>query len=414
MKVLYVAAACLTKNTSANMSHNAYIQGVLENGCDVEILMAKDSWGQHDRRFPVWSQARYYRYPSSAIRDKIRIWVRRIFPAQGEGNGKNVDTQDTLAQNMSPEGVTRKQSGTAKLRAKIKYLYYKCFPDDPLYPLNWVWLKKAFRFQNASEYDLIVSNSSPAASHKLVQLLLQAERISCKRWIQIWEDPWYADLYGSRNEAIFQEEHALLSAATEIYYVSPLTLEYQKELFPDCGEKMKHIPLPYFEFSGEERAAQMSFGYFGDYYSHTRNLLPFYKALKESGCTGRIYGDSDLELESSDEITICGRVTLDVLSEVQSETGVLVHLCNLRGGQIPGKIYHYSATNKPILFILDGTAAEQQKLRTYFGQFHRFYFVENQKDQIYKAILDLSQNPEMYTGFKVEAFSPKRVAAAFL
>ena len=129
---------------------------------------------------------------------------------------------------------------------------------------------------------------------------------------------------------------------------------------------------------------------------------------------GRIYGDSDLKLESTDEITISGRVTLDVLAEVQSKTGVLVHLCNLRGGQIPGKIYHYSATNKPILFILDGTADEKQKLRAYFGQFNRFYFVENRKDQIYKAILDLSQNPESYIGSKVEDFSPKSVVATLL
>lgn len=413
MHVLYVVGSNLTKNTSANMSHNAYVQGLLENGCDVDILMAEDSWGQKDSRLPVWNQARYYCYPSTAMQDKIRIWVRGMMPVQAEEKRTNADAPNMSVLNMSTDSASR-ESAKARLRAEMKHSYYKFFPNDPIYPTTQVWLQKASRFQNASEYDLVVSNSSPAASHKLVQLLLQAGRISCRRWVQIWEDPWYADLYGGRDEAVFQEEHALLCAATEVYYVSPLTLEYQKELFPDCKEKMKHIPLPYLEYSEEKSTAQMSFGYFGDYYSHTRNLLPFYQALRESGCTGNIYGDSDLKLESSDRITVSGRVTLDVLSEVQAKTGVLVHLCNLRGGQIPGKIYHYSATNKPILFILDGTAYEQQKLGAYFGQFNRFYFVKNQKDQIYKAILDLSQNPERYTGSKVEAFSPKNVVANFL
>ena len=57
MRVLYVVGSCLTKNTSANMSHNAYVQGLLENGCDVDILMAKDSGGQQDSKLPTWKLA---------------------------------------------------------------------------------------------------------------------------------------------------------------------------------------------------------------------------------------------------------------------------------------------------------------------------------------------------------------------
>ena len=30
MKVLYIVGSCLYNNTSANMSHNAYVQGLLE------------------------------------------------------------------------------------------------------------------------------------------------------------------------------------------------------------------------------------------------------------------------------------------------------------------------------------------------------------------------------------------------
>lgn len=414
MHVLYVVGSNLTKNTSANMSHNAYVQGLLENGCDVDILMAEDSWGQKDSRLPVWNQARYYCYPSTAMQDKIRIWVRGMMPVQAEEKRTNADAPNMSVLNMSTDSASR-ESAKARLRAEMKHLYYKCFPNDPLYPSNRVWLQKASRFQNAYEYDLVVSNSSPAASHKLVQLLLQSGRLFCKRWVQIWEDPWYADLYGGRDEAVFQEEHALLCAAAEVYYVSPLTLEYQKELFPDCREKMKHIPLPYLEYSEDKRTAQMSFGYFGDYYSHTRNLLPFYQALRESGCSGNIYGDSDLKLDSSDRITVSSRVTLDVLSEVQAKTGVLVHLCNLRGGQIPGKIYHYSATNKPILFILDGTDAEQTLIRSYFEQFNRYYFCENKANTILTTMKQICEDRSKFVQYApVEAFSPKAVVGQLL
>ena len=49
------------------MSHNGYVQGLLENGCQVDILMAVDSWGQTDDLLPHWEDAKYYCYPSETI-----------------------------------------------------------------------------------------------------------------------------------------------------------------------------------------------------------------------------------------------------------------------------------------------------------------------------------------------------------
>ena len=72
MKVLYVVGTCLTRNTSANMSHNGYVQGLLENGCEVDILMAKDSWGQEDKGLRKWEDATYYVYDSETFLSKLR------------------------------------------------------------------------------------------------------------------------------------------------------------------------------------------------------------------------------------------------------------------------------------------------------------------------------------------------------
>lgn len=386
------------------MSHNAYVQGLLENGCTVDILMAKDSWGAQDNKLPIWKEAHYFCYSASSFQDKLRILARKFFssPAPSKSSPSVVPEERHTA---VPDSSLR-----TKLRIGLKNLFYRLFPNDPCYPLEQHWLKRASHFCSQTTYDLVISNSSPAASHKLVWSLLQAKKISCKRWVQIWEDPWYADLYSSKSQTIFQEEHQLLLAATEIYYVSPLTLDYQKKLFSDCAAKMKHIPLPYLVFSEDNSVkCNFSFGYFGDYYSHTRNLLPFYQALRKSGYQGSIYGDSDLYLESTEQITVSGRVTLDILDKVQSETGVLVHLCNLRGGQIPGKIYHYSATNKPILFILDGTEEEVKKIFIHFQQFHRYEFCVNTLDDILSALerLKTQYNHKVWT--PVVQFSPKSV-----
>lgn len=407
MKVLYVTGACLFNNTSANMSHNAYVQGLIENGAALDIIMASDSWGEIDSKFNKYPDARYFIYNSVSVIDRIRLKGRNIIRPQ-------VETLSTRVNNVSDVSQGSYLSLKSKVRACFKRLFYACFKQDPIYPLQKTWLKAARGFKTENEYDLVVSNSSPAASHRLVADLLGRNRIKAKRWIQIWEDPWYYDLYGHKSEAILAEEHSLLRKAQEILYVSPLTLHYQQKYFPDCADKMKAIPLPAFTIGQSETvdsATPASFGYFGDYYSHVRNLRPFYAALIKSCMFGYIYGDTDLSLPSSDRVVVSGRVTLDILEKVQDKTSVLVHLSNLRGGQIPGKIYHYSATSKPILFILDGTDEEKALLKNYFSKFDRYVFCENNSEDILSAMKTIIAGPQQQ--LPVDAFNPKAVVRLF-
>ena len=407
MKVLYVTGSCLTRNTSANMSHNAFVQGLIENDCDVDIVMAEDSWGAQDQGLPVWKEAKYYVFRSTSFADSLRNRLR--------GN-----SQKQLQSGSSPEKTPytsrepKKNLKTA-IRTIGKRTFYAVFKPDPLYPLEKEWLKNARHFRSEKRYDLVISNSSPAASHRLVAEWKKRGSIQFDRWVQIWEDPWYHDLYGGHTREVEQEEHRLLQEASEIVYVSPLTLMYQKRYFPDCADKMSCVPLPALQFEeeqGKQKNEEFSVGYFGDYYSQTRDLSPFYEAIKRTGYRCYIFGDSDLSLEKTDKIEISGRVTLDKLQKIQDKTTVLVHLCNLRGGQIPGKIYHYSVTDKPILFILDGTEEEQKALRSYFEPFNRYCFCHNTADEIEKTLDRISKAKKNFVA--VNAFLPKNVMAIIL
>lgn len=402
MRVLYISGSCLTKNTSANMSHNSFVKGLLDNGADVDVVMPCDSWGEEDKRLPRWDNVKYFEYESYSFSDKIR----NKFSNSGKKERLELKETDTL--------LEVKENQIAKIKCKIRKLikafFYFIFPRDEIYPLEKTWIKNAKKFKSDVQYDIMISNSSPAASHKLASILLDNGRIKTNRWIQIWEDPWYFDLYGGHSERIREEEHYLLEKAQEIVYVSPLTLMYQKRYFQNCACKMRDVPLPFLK--NEEKSDQIdddkiSFGYFGDYYSQTRNLIPFYKALKESNFIGYIYGDTDIALASTDKIEVNGRVTLDILSTIQEQTRVLVHLCNLKGGQIPGKIYHYSATNKPILFIVDGSKEEKEILVKHFSKYDRYYFVENDSRKILETMnLIINEKREFSM---VEDFEPKNV-----
>lgn len=414
MRVLYVTGSCLLKNTSANMSHNAYVQGLIDNKVDLEIIMASDSWGDKEGKFRRYAGVKYHEYNSVSFSDRIRKMGKILI-------GKLFDSRESasVVENDSNNRVNNNPVETKKIsfRSRAKRFFYFFSKRHPIYPLQQTWLKNARRFKDNKEYDLVISNSSPAASHRLVADLLDRRRIVCNRWIQIWEDPWYYDLYGGRghSERILQEEHLLLRKAQEVLYVSPLTLNYQKQYFPESAAKMGVIPLPSFVFdSGEPSPCvkgdnEISFGYFGDFYSYVRNLSPFYNALRKTNMKGYIYGDSDLQFRSTQKIIVSRRVTLDVLEKVQKQTNVLVHLCNLRGGQIPGKIYHYSATDKPILFILDGTDEEKQMIRTYFEQFNRYYFCQNSEEDIVFTINTIMNEYKNRLYQPVIAFTPKEV-----
>lgn len=405
MKVLYIVGTCLSKNTSANMSHNAYVQGLLENGCDVDIIMKEDSWGEEDAALPRFTAAKYYSFESCSFADKLKKKL------------KSVETSTKVYEKMEKTDSVEKTSdmNSLSIRNTLKKMFYVLFPQDPIYPFDSTWLKKALRFKSDTNYDLMISNSSPAASHKLAAELLRRKKINTKRWIQVWEDPWYYDLYGGHSDKELEEEHKLLRQATEVYYVSPLTLKYQQKYFSDCAKKMSYTPLPALEYDFAEKESEMQnlkFGYFGDYYSITRNLVPFYNTMRRTSAGGYIYGDSDLKLKADDRIEICGRVTLDKLKNVQSQTDVLVHLSNLRGGQIPGKIYHYSVTNKPILFILDGTDEEIRDIRDFFVKFDRYTFCRNNCSDIEDAIKKIQTDRRKY--FPVVDFKPKEIVKNLL
>ena len=380
IKVLYVTGSCLTKNTSANMSHNGYVQGLLENGAQVDIIMAENGWGETDPAFLKRKQANYFIYNSESFKDILRKKARKGF-----------DEVRVASNDTSSEKFETAKNKKASIRSVAKKLFYILFPNDPLYPLEEKWLKTASRFRSEKKYDLVISNSSPAASHKLVSVLKNKKAIRYKKWIQIWEDPWYYDLYGGHTEAQKEEEYKLLNEADKVYYVSPLTLMYQKRYFADCSNKMSFIPLSAFDFTDEEPTDYMEdvFGYFGDYYSQTRNLEPFYNAAKKIGIRAFIIGDTNLNLASGDKIQIMPRITLSELSEYQKKTKTLVHLCNLKGGQIPGKIYHYSVTRHPILFILDGTEEEKEQIRSFFSKYQRYVFCENNEDSIAEAMSEI-------------------------
>ena len=370
MNVLVIVGSSLQVNSSAVLCHRAYISGLLACGHEVDLITADDRQPHAPGSLPALPVHETYGYP-------ISLYEKLSMRKSSSGGS---DPAPVTAPAAAPSDPPRSLVSTAKQAVRSLY---------GVYGLESAWMRHACRFSSGKKYDVVLSLSYPPASHRLAERLLKMGRIKADRWIQIWEDPWYADLYGHHHtEKVRREEARIVSKADLVYYVTPLTLLYQGKTFSESRDRMRWQPLPSYYVSAPYEGSwdTFRFGYFGDYVHKTRNLTPFYEAAVKMGLPATICGGSDRPFVSTDTVSVYPRMPLAQLAEHEAITNVLVFVCNLQGGQVPGKIYQYSSSNRVILFILDGTEEEKQVLRDYFSQFDRYVFCENDVDSIKAAI----------------------------
>ena len=402
MKILVAAGYCLQVNSSANLCHISYINGLLNAGHTVDLLSVSNDNQNVDTSIQLPKVRKHYTYRAS-LYEQLGNKKRRTVQLAANSN---------TATNNAPSSPSRLSILLPKLKNFLRSLYGPHETDI-------IWYYNTVRsFRSAETYDYVISLAFPPVSHKVVDTLLSRGRLHAHKWIQIWEDPWYADVFENHNtSAVKNEERKLLSKSDLIYYVSPLTLMYQKQLFPEYDDRMKWMPLPSY-YSSEPIPIEhntLCLGYFGDYSENVRNLLPFYQVASENSLKVRICGNASKPFASTNTVQVYPRMPLCQLKKYEDETNVLVFLCNLAGGQIPGKLYQYSATNKYILFILDGTEEEQAELHRYFSQFDRYVFCKNHKDSIREAIAEIEHGnlPESYTT-PLECFAPEIIVESIL
>lgn len=380
MKVLFINADCLTRNSSANLCHLAYINGLLNAGHDVTVLSADGKDYSLDREMKIPEDAKCYFIHGISLYEKFSL-------------KKKQHQKNNISESVSNQSFNKIAFIKRVVVSNIKSMILHCYGVHGIYK---TFIRKASNFIFNDQFDILISVSTPPASHLLAYKLIKNGNVKAKHWIQIWEDPWYSDVYGFNNKArILKEEYKLISFAEKICYVSPLTLGNQKKLFSKYAYKMFWQPLPFYYQNDNEKVditSKKNYGYFGDYAPVSRNLKLFYEAAKEMKINVNICGNPNNLFSSTEFISIYPRMTLDKLKKIEEKTNVLVFLCNKKGGQIPGKIYQYSATNKIILFILDGTDEEKRVLKEYFSKFNRYVFCDNNIEDIKNAIKTIEEN----------------------
>lgn len=404
MKVLVINGSCLFVNSSANLCHLAYLQGLIDAGIDVSLLSASPQSYFTDSSMKIPDGVDCHHVQAISLYERLSLAKRKT--ARDQVNNKGARATATGGH------ATRLQVVFRSLKDGVRGLYGPHGKEKTFYT-------KSKNFTCDIDFDYVLSISHPPVSHLVAYKLLKCNRIKAKHWIQIWEDPWYADAYGfNARKRIFREERRLLYFADKVCYVSPLTLQNQQRLFPESAKKMFWKPLPAYYKDDTHTGKGLEknvYGYFGDYVPAARDLEPFYQAAKNTGVEVRICGHPYGLFSATEQIHTYHRLPLAELKPIEDETSVLVFLCNRRGGQIPGKIYQYSATDKTILFILDGTEEEQTVLKDYFGKFNRYVFCQNTVEDIARAIHQIeSGDVGNIRHTPLDDFEPKKIIESIL
>lgn len=359
-KLLFVRTRPFESNTSSSI--RAIATADLLQKCGFEITLLTTNAGIRDAEFND--------YPF--IKKIVRISISGTYEAIRQ-------VKDSPVSKLSIKN---------QLIVKAKKIYREFKVIDPLSIV--VRQVDSIMGQLEGEYDIVVSCSDPKSSHLLAQAVL-ARGVHCEKYVQFWGDPLLNDIsrkFRIPRFMVKKVEQKLLNMATMIFYVSPYTLLSQQRIYEKQAALMDCLLPSYKDVRISEPVTKVrTIGYFGDYYLSIRNILPLYEAVKNTNYKFIVYGESDICLESDEQISINGRIPREKIAEKEDSVDLLICLCNKSGTQIPGKLYQYAATNKPILVINDG----EIDLEEQFGHFSRFMFANNNIESIKAALENVSR-----------------------
>jgi len=313
------------------------------------------------------------------------------------------------------------------LAEKVKYL-----PPDSLKSAMILFVRKLYKYVDlfgasiellhyadkipdsiiSNQYSHLVSFSSPIVSHILSNRIYSQLKHK-PYYIQQWGDPLSTNITDKTiipNIIKRRIEHKILAPADKVVYVSPITALEQKRLFKTKQNSIYYIPTPASEVIHADPitiSRRIKLGYYGSYYTVARDIHPLYAAVKDnSGYELEIIGDSNVKLDSVENVKIKNRVSKDVINDSIASCQILVCLLNRSGGQIPGKVFSYARTSKEVLMIIDGERGDE--IQNYFSKYDRYTFCHNNVASIANSLSEYLKN-NISPRKPLDDFSPQNV-----
>lgn len=247
-------------------------------------------------------------------------------------------------------------------------------------------------------YDIVLSISDPRTSHVFAKRLIR-KGLKYGRWIQHWGDPITGDV--SRKCRLPEwlvtcYERRLLECADKIVYVTPFTRDMIVATHASLADKIFFIPLPS-EDEKEEKSIlhrPLKVVYSGSYSGYIRNIKPLYDACSQLSQVELVVVGYGIPLKPGTNINIIPHTTHEKATEIENDADVIVAVCNLRGTQIPGKIFYKSSSKKHILVAIE--EENRDGMYKYLESYERYTLCDNKTESIKAALTELSNKHTQY------------------
>lgn len=382
MNILFVSMVAFESNASATIQNKGMVKGLYALGHRIDTL----TLSPHQESFQF----------DASMNDIKGLIGQAFYFDANKGYTKLMARKPSSKPESRTEGRKKNRVRSLVWRSKraIKHLYDRISVFDG----QKVNVKEVAKTRiDYDQYDVILSASDPKTSHLIVRRILKDNPACRARWIQYWGDPMHHDITRKQvfcDSRVRSNEAKLIAQADRVVYASPLTLNQQKATYPLHAAKMDFANQTYVELhdlsahdsNTGPAADEIEIGYFGAYRSEVRNIMPLYRAVRNSQLKMQIAGPSDLKLAGTGKISVRRALPYGLVSKMEEETDIIACLCNSRGTQIPGKIYYVSGYAKPIMVILDGEFEEE--LKAFLGSFGRYILCANNEAAIKEALAE--------------------------
>ena len=370
MRILFITFSDISICSSSNIRNISLIKGMLDKGHQVDIISYKTG-----------NNAQVQDETFKEITDRCKVIELR---------GKLVT--EKISSGLLSSGNT---SIKAKLYNRLRKIYYSLEPVDSL---RKIASSIDIEGLGIEEYDVMISSSNPYSVHILAARIKKRYFKSGIKWVQYWGDALYYDTL-NRNpilpSRLKKAEYNLIKNCDVVVYTNDVILNKQKRLYKNMADKMTFIETPYaFAHQDTTETFEYQVGYFGSFSTVVRDIVPLYSVLSKEAYKSVIIGNGNLEIFPTDTLKVMPRATVSVVSEHENNTKILVCICNkltTKGeetGAIPGKAYHYGATDKTILMI--GASPDVEE---FLKKYNRFVFVPNDAEKIKEKLDELLQKP---------------------
>ena len=357
-KILFITTAYILKNSSAAIRNNSLVKGLANLGYEVDVCTVE--WPS-DLRSPFFEKENNGNIHFDQLPNIMRI-----------------------AKIKQSHTFQKRNKWMAELRQTLKKILF--FPDE-----CYEW-KKLFNWENLEQYECLISSSDHKTSH-FVGLKVK-QKSSSLPWIQIWGDPWSTDVntLPVMKRLINYYEKKILEGADKIVYVSDVTKCEMQNKYPQLRNKMYHVPRGFY-FETEINASMANQGCMRIVYtgvlSYGRDPFALLEALTklmknglERKCVVEFYGNVPIDmanrLKSYPFVELHESADFEHMPKVLASASILLYLSNKKGSsQIPGKLFDYMGTDKPILCLVSDI---NEPTSLFLKQFKRCYVLNNSEE----------------------------------